>query len=92
MAAKREEKDLGAHLGVSAQGKDGAHLEAQRMGVVAYPRVASVEHVQEHAAAAPHVRRAAWAIPSSHLGGHVGLRAGEGGSYCDRLRGHGLFS
>lgn len=50
------------------------------MGVVAHPWGASVEHVQQHAAAAPHVGLGAERIPSRHLRGHVGLCAGEGGS------------
>lgn len=54
------------------------------MGVVAYPRLASVEHVQQHAAAAPHIRLGAELISSGHLGGHVGLRAREGSSYIHR--------
>lgn len=61
-----------------------SHLEAQRMGVVTYPGLASIQHVQQHAAAAPHIHLGAESISSGHLGGHVGLCAREGSSYTNR--------
>lgn len=65
-------------------GGEDSHLQTKWGGVVSCPRGASVEHVQQHAAAAPHVRLGGQWIPPGHLGGHVALRAGEGGSWIDR--------
>lgn len=55
-----------------------SHLQTERVGVVACPRVATVEHVQQHAAAAPHICLGARSVASCHLWGHVGLCAREG--------------
>lgn len=49
------------------------HLEAEWVGVVAGPGMAAVQHVQHHAAAAPHVSLGAAPLAKHHLGGHVCL-------------------
>lgn len=59
------------------------HLQAQRMRVVARPGSASVQHVQQHATAAPHICFGAERVSSGHLRGHVGLGAGEDASYSN---------
>lgn len=55
-----------------------AHLQTEWVGVVARPRGATVEHVQQHAAAAPHVCLGAGSAASCHLRGHVGFCTREG--------------
>ena len=53
----------------------GTHREVEWAGVEACPRVAARAHVQEHAAAAPHICLGAAALCFHHLGGHVCLCA-----------------
>lgn len=57
------------------------HLETQWRGIIPYPWLASIEHVQQHAAAAPHISLGTQLITLSHLGGHVALCARETSSY-----------
>lgn len=62
------------------------HLQTQRMRVVARPGSASVQHVQQHATAAPHICFGAERVSTGHFGGHVGLGAGEDASYSNISR------
>lgn len=54
-----------------------AYLQTEGMVVILRPGVAPVQHVQHHAAAAPHVHLGVAALPQDHLWSHVCLRAGH---------------
>lgn len=61
-------KDLLLGIGV-------AYLQTKGMVVILRPGVAPVQHVQHHAAAAPHVHLGVAALPQDHLWSHVCLCA-----------------
>lgn len=53
------------------------------MRIEARPGPAPVQHVQQHATAAPHICFDTERVSSGHFGGHVGLSAGEDASYSN---------